>query len=254
MRKLNPVTNHSKTDMGFGKKVRAIWLDLALDFVADGVPFDEAKGALSESIAKDNPGPEAIRKVLAGLNRVWFNPPSYCRGTRDAAIALYRRAERQPPRLLLHWGMAIAAYPFIGAVAEAVGRLLRLQGTASIRDVKRRVGEKFGEREFVERIVRFDMSSFLDWGVMAATKQKGDYIAVKPIHVPDADQSAWLIEALLHTRSEGGLSLSQVRQHPLLFPFVLEGVASGLAISKSNPRLQTMRHGHTEELVMLHES
>jgi hypothetical protein len=247
------VTNQSKSDIGFGKKVRAIWLDLALDFVADDVVFDEAKAALSGAIAKDNPGPEAIRKVLAGLNRVWFNPPGYCRGTRDAAIALYRRVERRPPRLLLHWGMVIAAYPFIGAVAEAVGRLLRLQSIASIRDVKRRVGEKFGEREFVERIVRFDISSFLDWGVLNATKQKGGYIAVKPMPVLDADYAAWLIEALLHARSEGGLSLSQIRQHPLLFPFMLEGMSSGLAISKSNPRLQILRHGHTEEHVMLRE-
>jgi len=248
------VTNHSKSDMGFGKKVRAIWLDLALDFVANGVSFDDTKAALSEVIAKDNPGPEAIRKVLAGLNRVWFNPPDYCRATRDAAVSLYRHADHQPSRLLLHWGMAIAAYPFIGAVAEAVGRLLRLQGMASIRDVKRRVGEKFGEREFVERIVRFDVSSFLDWGVLAAAKLKGDYSAVKPVPVHNSDHAAWLIEALLHTRSEGGLSLSQVRQHPLLFPFVLDAISSGLAISNANPRLQTMRHGHTEELVMLREN
>ncbi len=248
------MTHHSKSDIGFGKKVRAIWLDHALKLVADGVSFDDAKVGLSESIARDNPGPEAIRKVLAALNRVWFNPPEYCRATRDAALEIHRRDGLIQNSIVLHWGMTAAAYPFIGAVAEAIGRLLRLQAVASIRDVKRRIGEKFGAREFVERIVRMDVSSFLDWGVLAMAKQKGDYVAAKPIHVPDADHAAWLIEALLHTRSEGGLSLSQVRQHPLLFPFMLEGVASGLAISKSNPRLQTMRHGHTEELVMLRES
>jgi hypothetical protein len=248
------MTTRSKSDIGFGKKVRVAWLDMALDFVANGVCFEKAKPPLSEVIANDNPGPEAIQKVLAGLNRLWFNPPDYCLATRDAAVSLYQRVDHPPQRLALHFGMAIAAYPFIGAVAEAIGRLLRLQGTASIRDVKRRVGEKFGEREFVERIVRYDVSSFVDWGILAVSQLKGDYIAVRPMSVSDPGHAAWLIEALLHSRSEGGLSVSQVRQHPLLFPFALEGMSSGLAISRSNPRLHTMRHGHTEELVVLLES
>jgi hypothetical protein len=239
--------------MGFGKKVRALWLDLSLEFAANGVSFLDGKAELSELIRIDNSGTDAIRKALDGLNRVWFNPPDYCRATRDAGLSLYR-SENRPQSLLLHWGMAIAAYPFVGAVAEAVGRLLRLQGIASIRDVKRRVGEKFGEREIVERLVRFDVSSFLDWGVLAATKEKGRYGAARPIPVSNPNHSAWLIETLLHSRSQAALSLSQVRQHPLLFPFTLEGMSTGLAISKSNPRLHAMRHSHNEELITLANS
>jgi len=250
---MTPVTNNGKSDIGFGKKVRALWLDLALDFVADGVSFEDAKPMLSEVVRNDNPGIDAIRKILVGVNRVWFNPPDYCRATRDAAVALFQRDDRPNQRVVLHWGMSIAAYPFIGAVGEAIGRLFRLQETASIRDVKRRVGERFGEREFVERIVRFDVSSFLDWGVLVAAGRKGDYMAAKPIPVSNPSHTSWLIEALLHTRSEGGLSLSQIRGHPLLFPFALEDLSSGAAVSRSNPRIDTMRHGHTEELVMLRE-
>lgn len=254
MCKLRSLMHHSKSDIGFGKKVRAIWLDLALDFAADGASFDDSKAALSDVISKDNSGTDAVRKILVGVNRMWFNPPEYCRATRDAALVLHRQVDHPPPRVLLHWGMAIAAYPFIGAVAEAAGRLLRLQTTLSMQDVKRRVCEKFGEREFVERIVRYNISSFLDWGALATAKKKGDYVATKPIPVTNPDDAAWLIEALLHTRTEGGLSLSQLRQHPLLFPFAIAAVSSGSAISRANPRLQTIRHGHTEELVMLRES
>jgi len=248
------VIDRSKSNLGFGKKVRAHWLDLALDLAASGVSFNDAKSPISELIAKDNSGTDAIRKALDGVNRVWFNSPEYCRETRDAAIDLYRNRDARLEPLLLHWGMAMAAYPFIGNVAEAVGRLLRLQGTVSIRDVKRRVGEKFGERDFVDRIVRYNLSSFLDWGAITAAKVKGDYVAAKPISVTDPKQAAWLVEALLHSRNEGGLSLMQIRQHPSLFPFAIDCLFNGIAISTVNPRLQTMRHGHTEELVMLKDS
>lgn len=237
--------------MGFGKKIRAIWLDLALDFVAKEVSFSDARPTLSQTIERDNPGPEAIQKVLTGLNRVWFNPPPSCLPTRDAAVALYRSTDRPPNSLLLHWGMCIATYPFIGAVAEAIGRLLRLQGTAMISDVKRRVGEKFGEREFVERIVRFDVSSFLDWGVLAGAKQKGAYTTGPIIPVVSVEHSAWLIETLLHSRGEESVPLANLRQHPVLFPFSLGEVPSALALSKQNPRLQSMRLGSNEEILSL---
>jgi hypothetical protein len=248
------VADRKKSDIGFGKKVRGLWLDLALDFVANGVSFDDARSALAEIVMIDNPGKDATRKILVGLNRVWFNPPDYCRTTRDAGVLLYRHVDLPIQRLVLHWGMAIAAYPFIGTVAEAVGRLLRLQGAVSISDVKRRVGEKFGDREFVERIVRFNVSSFFDWGVIAATKKKGRYAAVQQIPVSNPEHTAWLIEALLHSQAAGGLDLAKVRQHPLLFPFALDGLLSSLAIGKANSRLQTMRHGHMQELVMLREN
>ena len=237
--------------MGFGKKVRAIWLDLALDFVANGVSFLDAKPILSRTIKIDNPGPEAIQKVLTGLNRVWFNPPSSCLAARDAALALYRGTDQPPRSLLLHWGMCISTYPFIGVIAEAVGRLLRLQGTAMISDIKRRVGEKFGEREFVERIVRFDVSSFLDWGVLSGAEQKGAYTTGPIIPVVAVKHSAWLIETLLHSRGEESLPLANLRQHPILFPFSLGEIPSALALSKENPRLQSMRQGNNEEILSL---
>ena len=73
--------------------------------------------------------------------------------------------------------MTISAYPFVGSVAEAVGRLLKVQGVARIRDIRRRVNEKFGDREFVQRIVRYDISSFLDWGALLENTVKGQYVA-----------------------------------------------------------------------------
>jgi hypothetical protein len=248
------VANRKKSDIGFGKKVRRLCLDLALDFVANGASFEEARPSLAKAIVVDNPGKDATRKILVNLNRVWFNPPDYCKATRDAGVVLYRRGNQSTQGLVLHWGMSIAAYPFIGTVAEAVGRLLRLQGAVSISDVKRRIGEQFGDREFVQRIVRFNISSFFDWGVIAATEEKGRYAPAVKIPVTDPEQAAWLIEALLHSRADGGLDLAKVSQQPLLFPFALEGLISSSAISKANSRLQTMRHGHMQELVMLRDT
>lgn len=246
------MSNRNKFDIGFGKKIRALWLDLSLEHAASERTFSQAKDELIELVRRDNRGTDAIRKVLVCLNRVWFEPPDYCRATRDAGLKIFLESRTPQTRLLLNWGMAVAAYPFIGSVAESVGRLLKLQGTARISDIKRRMSERFGDRDFVRRVVRYDVSSFLDWGVLSETKAKGEYIAGSVVPVNQSNLAAWLSEAILHTRIEASLPLGQLRQHPMLFPFKLSETDVGS--SKVNPRLHTLRHGHTEELVMLRES
>ena len=111
------------------------------------------------------------------------------------------------------------------------------------------MNERFGDRDFVQRIVRYDVSSFLDWGVLSETKAKGEYIAGSVVPVNQSNLVAWLSEAILHTRKEESLPLAQLRQHPMLFPFEVSEIDLGL--SNANPRLHTLRHGHTEDLVML---
>src|ERR1035437_3398571 len=165
----------SRNDIGFGKKIRACWLESALEQAARGMTFDQAKEALAKEISTDNTGAEAIRKILTGLKRVWFTPPDYCRALRDAALDLFRHDNSPATRLLLSWGMAVAAYPFVGDVAETLGRLLKLQGEARRADIERRVREQHGDRAFVSRIGRYNVSSFLDWGVIAEAKRKGIY-------------------------------------------------------------------------------
>ena len=48
--------------------------------------------------------------------------------------------------MLVHWCMCMAVYPFFSKVAEATGRLLRLQGTVAAAQVQLRVREQLGER------------------------------------------------------------------------------------------------------------
>ena len=238
----------AKSDIGFGKKIKGSWLDDSLRHVAVGHAFSQAKGELTETIRVDNPGEEAIRKVLSCLNRVWFNPPQYCRTTRDAAVAIYQGSDSANTRFLLNWGMTISAYPFVGSVAEAVGRLLKVQGVARIRDIRRRVNEKFGDREFVQRIVRYDISSFLDWGALLENTVKGQYVAGPKMLIDDAAQVGWLTEALLHSTT-GSLALTHLRQHPVLFPFQIDEISAGLSVNSS--RLQTLRHSHNADLITL---
>jgi hypothetical protein len=239
----------SKTDIGFGKKVRGVWLDSALEHAAAGRAFEEVKAELAGEIAANNPGPEAIRKILTPLKRVWFTPPDFCQALRDGALQLFRHNPSAKTRLLLNWGMAIASYPFIGSVAEVLGRLLKLQGEARLADVQRRVREQLGDRDFVGRITRYDVSSFVDWGVITEAGKKGTYVAGKQVRPDGNDVVAWLAEALLISRGKAQMPLSEFSRQPILFPINMDAVSS--AALRNNRRLRVARHSHNEDVVFL---
>lgn len=238
-----------KIDIGFNRKVRAAWLTETLRLTAAGVTVDEIETRLREQIALENQGKETIRKVFVYLNRVWIHPPDYCKTLRDEALEMFRVRPDTNSAFLLNWGMCLAAYPFIAHVAEATGRLLRLQGEAHASQVNVRIRERFGDRHFVFRSVRYNLSTFLESGALQDGKKPGIYLRGRVIKPRDAKEIAWMVEALLHSQDEANLSLPQILAHGALFPIDLS--ALNLTTLKANVRLEIFRHGLSENLMGL---
>ena len=235
----------------FRRKVRAIWLEQGLALAAQGLSWKDAKPALAEPVAAENPGAETIRKVLEHVRRIWFEPPHNCTELHSAALTLFRASDSPASRTLLNWGMAIAAYPFVGSAAEVLGRLLKLQKEAGRGDVQRRLREQYGDRDFVNRIARYTVSSFLDWGVITETKKAGVYLPGKQIQPRSGEQLAWLAEAVLISRGKTQMVLSELRHHPILFPVVIASFHS--STFNSNPRLKLVRQNLSEECLLLNQ-
>ena len=238
-----------KMDIGFNRKVKAVWLRETLRLCAAGVSDDEIEQTLKAQVAEDNKGKETIRKVFVYLNRVWLQPPAYCIPLRDDALEMYRRSPDGESSFMLNWGMCMAAYPFIARVAEATGRLLRLQGEVQASQVNVRIRERFGDRHFVHRSVRYNLSTFLDFEVLKEGDKPGAYSSGRRMKLRNAKEIAWLVEALLNAQDETNLPLQQIAAHGALFPFDMGNI--NLTALKTNPRLEVFRHGLNETLVGL---
>lgn len=243
------MTMRSEVEIVFRRKVRAIWLDHGLALAAQGATWAEAKPALIEPIAAENPGGETVRKVLEHIQRIWFEPPENCETLRLAALSLFRANDEPVARILFNWGMAIAAYPFVGSAGEVLGRLLKLQKQAPRTDVQRRLREQYGDRPYVDRIARYTVSSFLDWGVIDETKPKGIYLLGKQTTAKSSEQLAWLTEAVLISRAKTQMGLPELCNHPALFPFALDKLNT--IVLQSNPRLRVERQSLSQEVVFL---
>ena len=152
------------------------------------------------------------------LTKVWVTVPRDRRPLRDDGLAFLQRIPRDE-RMLVHWYMCMTAYPFFGAVADATGRLLQLQGTAGATQVQRRLREQMGERETVARAVRRIIRGFIDWGALLGTEEKGLYCFARKRVVSDRKLSIWAISAMLAVTGAWPLSVAFLLRGPHLFPF-----------------------------------
>jgi hypothetical protein len=99
-------------------------------------------------------------KAISILLKIWVTVPKELEPFRDDGLAQLNRLPLTD-HLPVHWGMTIAVYPFVGVVAEAVGRLIRLQGSCAAVQVQRRVREQLGERETMARAARRVLRCFI---------------------------------------------------------------------------------------------
>src|SRR5882724_6440402 len=239
--------------IGFSQRIQLGWLERTASLLFMGHTRDEIQTVLQELLRDQlSVGGTAQRgnweKAISILLKIWVTVPKELKSFRDEGLAHLNRlplADHLPG----HWGMTIAVYPFVGVVAEAVGRLLRLQGSCAAVQVQRRVRELLGERETVARAARRVLRCFIDWGVLQETKAKGVYQAAPVRSVSDKKLAGWLIEATLLAGGSNVAPLKVISQTPMLFPFSIGPL--GIGDLKGHDRLEWFRQGLDEEMVVL---
>ena len=209
--------------IGFSQRIQLEWLEYTANLVLAGNARDEIVAALNERLyEKLSPGNNPKRgnrhKAISILTNVWVAVPEEIRTLRDEGLEFLCRAPANE-RMLVHWCMSMAVYPFFGTVADTTGRLLRLQATVAARHVQRRLREQCGERETVARSTRRILRAFIDWGVLLETGEKGLYRAATQRIVDDPPLVVWAVKAMLTAMGDGPRSLQALIRGPRLFPF-----------------------------------
>jgi hypothetical protein len=239
--------------IGFSQRVQLDWLEQTAALVLAGQTREQIEATLQERLRdKLSIGGTAQRgnreKAITILLKTWVSVPTWLQPFRDDGLGILRRL---PPadRIAVHWGMTMAAYPFFGAVAETVGRLMRLQGTCVAAQIQRRLREQLGERDTVARAARRILRCFVDWDVLQETREKGVYQASPARPVPDKQLAVWLIEAALLAQGTDTRVLQTLLQTPTLFPFRIPRLYA--ADLKGQGRVDLFRQGLDEDMVVL---
>ncbi len=246
--------NRRYNQIGLDRLVRLKWLERTAYLFLAGNEAPAVKTALQEDLqgafrSNNTKIRGSLDKTITILMKIWVRPPRDLYLLQREGLKLLSHMPRED-HIAVHWGMAMAVYPFWGTVAAHVGRLLRLQGTAAASQVQRRVREQYGERETVSRRVRYVLRSFVDWGVLKETSEKGIYTAGLSLAVDHVELIAWLAEAFLHAHPNGSVALRTVLDSTSLFPFRLSPISADHLVAVSG-RLDVLRHGLDQDLIML---
>jgi hypothetical protein len=242
--------------IGFSQRARLEWFEQTANLVLAGndkaAVIDTLQALLQDKVSVDSQAARGNReKIITILLKTWLTVPNELEMLRDEGLELLKRLPRRD-HLAIHWAMVMAVYPFWSGVAVQVGRLLRLQGSAAMAHVQRRVREQYGERQTVSRAVHRVVRSYLDCGVLQETGTRGIYAAGTTLPVDDCQLIAWMTEAALYARANGLAPLKELLESPSLFPFRIKPMHAESLVAASC-RLDMLRHGLDDDLVVLRQ-
>jgi hypothetical protein len=239
----------SNQRIGFGKKVRWEWLLLALRLRAKGEPFASAREELVQLIAETNPGKAAIAKILSNLRQVVFEPLSGCEAFAEQGSGLFRQHGASAAFPVL-WGLSITSYSFFAQSGETIGRLLRLNADFTAAEMGRRLTERAGDRAFVSRVARYNLSSMLDWQLLSYDERTKRYSRGRVMSLADPEMISWMAESVLLASGKTAMQQSQVFGSNLLFPFEIRPTPL-TQVAAANHRLHILRQSLVDEMIAL---
>jgi len=233
----------SAPQIGFDRYIQFDWVAMAVKVRAGMVSRDELYAQLDEaglSVA-------ARKKTRTVLNRLWLEPRRELAEFSERGIQLFLKY-RENSITALCWGMAIAAYPFFGKVAELIGRLSALQGDCTSAEVHRRMSEIYGEREGTKRMTNMVIQSQASWGALERVEGGKRLIRKTSFKIEHDDLVAWLTESVI--RYSGRVLPVATLQSPfVLYPFILDRPLAYVVSSSAKLELRT--EGASNQLVAL---
>jgi hypothetical protein len=231
--------------IGFDRFIQLDWGAKALDIRAGQARPDELDALLDAaelSVA-------AKKKTRTVLNRLWLEPRPDLLNYSERGIAIRTRYPTIHVAALC-WGMAVAAYPFFGKVAELVGRLSAIQGDCTSSELHRRMSESYGEREGTRRMTNMVVQSQSSWGAVERVEKGKRVIRLAPTVIDNDELIAWLIEAAVRYAGKP-VSVPSLQSLPVLFPFIFSQSLAYLVSKSANLILQS--EGPSNQFVALRQ-
>lgn len=224
--------------IGFDRFIAPEWATTAMK-VRAGLAQPEDLETLLDAAGL---GAAARTKTRTVLKRLWLDPRIDLVDYADRGAAIFK-ARPDVPVTALHWGMAVATYPFFGKVAELVGRLSALQGDCASAEIHRRMSESYGEREGTYRMTNMVIQSQTGWGALARAEKGKRVSRLVPIVVENDELTEWLIESALRYAGKP-LAIPSLQSQPVLFPFNLTGPLAYLVSNSEHLAMRSAGASH----------
>ena len=240
--------------VGIDRLIRLDWLIKTSSLILSGNDEKNLKDILCNELqgyfrSNNTKIRGSLDKTITILLKVWEKPPKELVCLNKTGLELLTIVNSKY-HIALHWGMLMSVYPFWGNVAYQFGKLLKLQDTINASNIQRRLREIYGERETVSRRVRYVLRSFIDWGVIIESGEKGVYKQGNSYNIQNPHLVAWMAEALLMSKASGSSTMQEIMNNPIYFPFQMMFMPSEKIVSLA-PRIEIIHLGLNDTLLTI---
>ncbi|MGG2093477.1 hypothetical protein AB1283_12335 [Bacillus sp. S13(2024)] len=205
--------------VGFDQKVLLHHLDYTANHTKK-YSRQEMYDVLDGYLRNDITGAKSRKNAITMLMKIWYLV------NEDIAIMRNRLLDILPDltkeeRILVHWGMTLAAYPFFKDVAQEFGKLFKLQDEVQSMVIGKRMKEAYGDRRRVEVATSAVLMSMKAWGLIDVGKSRS-YRVKEKIEISNPEMQSFIIHILLYVLDHKALQLDVIQNHILFFPFSYE--------------------------------
>ncbi|MEW6558515.1 MAG: hypothetical protein AB1349_14395, partial [Elusimicrobiota bacterium] len=224
------------------RKLEPEWLDFFMGKILENKTEKEIRKEIDQYLSEYLKGKEAISKTVTVIMRIVFSQDSYKQELINIAKELVKEISSEE-RVWLYWGLLLLTYPFVKDIAEVTGRLLDLQGSATISDIKTRIVKEWGDRETVRRMVQMVTKTMENFGFIKDISKSNTMIFEKASSkrkTKNLKLSIWFTEVVIMAANVDMISFDEIKSKHFIFPFDLQ--ISITEIYKSE-RLSVQREG-----------
>ena len=235
-------------NVGFLQYVTKDWLDATVAFYQTRQNIDEVKASLDTLIKFDVPKNEERRKTIDVLTRIWARIPPKFDSLRLDALSFYDDLDPNE-RIILHWGMALLAYPFFRDIVFSIGSLLKIQDDFTSTQLRNKLISNWGHRTTIIRAIDRNIQSLKNWNILIidgkSLKQNSKMI------IKNESLCLWFLECIFRAENLDSMLFEKLVSSQTMFPFELKIPVYKIKQAKN---FEYQIHGMNIEMISLRKN
>jgi len=238
--------SNKKVTIGFDRYIERQWIDQTAKWVVQGKVRSELHTLVDDYLSPFIKGETSLRKTKNVLFGCWVNETEKNKAFKQQAIELWQQ-NKPEERLIIHWGLAMANYPYFASVARQIGRLNRLQGDVHSKELQKRVVEIHGDTESVRRAATRLLQSMTQWGILKQLNNSTFHVQ-SGLASSDRKLLSWLAVSPLLCSNRARLDVAEIHSDPVFFPFNID---THFMKPETNTMVEIVHRGAVEVIIAL---
>jgi hypothetical protein len=236
--------SNKKVTIGFDRYIEKQWIDQTAKWVVQGKDRAELHMLIDDYLLPYIKGETSLRKTKNVLFGCWVNQTKKNQAFKLQAFELWKHVKPED-RLIIHWGLAMASYPYFASVVRQIGRLDRLQGDVHSKALQKRVVELHGDTESVRRAVSRLLQSLTQWGVLEQLNTS-TFSVKRRLVSTDRELLSWLAVSPLLCSDRVRIDVAEIYSDTAFFPFIID---NKFMIPEANDMIDVIHQGVSEKVI-----